>query len=274
MTRKIVNLMYDRSFKIVFKGESTRFYVKEILETILDIKINPEKIVIKDSEIITSEFTEERGKIVDCYLSYDEKYHVIFEANKCYYPDLYDLKIRYLNAIYNNSYKKNVKSDPDQIFILVNINGFRTKELEGINEYLYKCKEHILTSKCKIINIGLEKIKEKRDNKVTLSKQEKLFLFLKVNHLSDEYVEEVIKGDEVLMTLREEIKKLNNDEILEALFDKDEEEAMELECIKEYERSEGKAEGLKEGEIKGKAEGLKEGKAYNVPYNVPISMDI
>ena len=267
---KMPNLTYDATFKLTFKSPKTLFYVKAILETILKEKVDISKIEYKDTEIITNAFTNEKGKISDCYIVYKNKYNIIFECNNYNYKDLINLKLRYIYAIYNNSYAKGKNENNNQVFILVNINNFNNQdEDKAIEEYYYRNEENgVLTKKIKVINISLVKIKEKWDNKVTLSKQEKLFLYLSVNHLKEEYVKKIIEGDEVLMTLREELRKLSNDEILETLFDKDEEDAMELAGIKAYEREQGEAKGV----IKGKEEGLKEGKKSIIRNMLKLNM--
>ena len=238
---KMPNLTYDTAFKLTLKSPNTRFYIKALLEIILQEKIDETKIEFKDTEIITNAFTNEKGKISDCYIIYKNRYNIIFECNRYYYNELINLKLRYIYAIYNNSYAKGKSENNNQIFILVNINNFNIAEkYKTIEEYFYRNEENgILTKKIKIININLVKIKEKWDNKVTLSKQEKLFFYLGINHLKEEYVNKVIEGDDVLMTLREELRKLSNDEVLEALFDKEEE------GIKAYEREQGKIENQK-----------------------------
>lgn len=250
----------DRVFKYVFKAKETEDYIVKILENILKQKIDPTKIEYLDTEIITSEFTSERGKITDCYILYNKQYRLIFECNKKYYNNLFELKLRYINALYNNSFKngKEAKENNEE-FILININDFKASK--RVEEYYYKDGKKILTKKIKIINISLESIKEAWYNKTTLSELEILFLFLKIGHLENEEVNELIKGDEVLMNIKEQLRKLSNNEILEALFDKDEEDALELDGIRNYERECGREEGRVQGEAKGEAKGRLEEKS-------------
>ncbi len=248
MAKKMPNLMTDTAFKKIFNNPDMMDYIGAIMETIIHEKVNLQDICIKNTDILTKSFTPERGKITDAYFTYNN-YHILLEANNSYYKELYNLKIRYEFALFNNSYKSGEDNNNDNIFILVNINNFKIGN-KGRREYYYRDEQEIiLTDKLKVINIGLDDIKEKWDNGGTLSRQEQLFLFLKINHEDEEYVQKLIEGDEILMTLYEQIKNLSDDDVLEALFDKEEEDALELKYIKKHEREEGISEGKKENKI-------------------------
>ena len=191
--------MTDTAFKKIFNNPDMMDYVGAIIETIIGMKVNPKYIHIKNTDILTKLFTPERGKITDAYFTY-KNYHILFEANNSYYDELYNLKIRYEFALFNNSYKSGKKTNNNNIFILVNINNFKIGS-KGKREYFFRDDEIILTEKLKVINIGLEDIKKKWDNDGELSRQEQLFLFLKINHENEEYVQKLIEGDEILMSI-------------------------------------------------------------------------
>ena len=66
-----------------------------------------------------------------------------------------------------------------------------------------------------------------------------------------------INGDEVEMKYKRALKNLEDDNLFEPMFTKEEDE---LRLRNSY-------------KIHYKEEGLKEGEEYNIPYNIPISVD-
>ena len=247
--------MNDFSFKLLFGSIETREYVVKILENILNIKIDPSKIEFLNTELITSTFSDEKGKITDCYILYDKKYHLIFECNKTKSDDLYKLKARYIFFAYNNSYKIGEinKNRDEEVFILVNINDFANESGKNIEvHHLKSTDKNILIKDLKIINISLESIEKAWYNKTTLSKLEKLMLFLKIGNTNK--AEELLKEEKELMSIREQLEKMSMQDAFQAFFDKDEEDARELESIKKSERKSGVEEGKVLGRVLGRDE--------------------
>ena len=245
---KNIDFTYDIGFKYLIKSINTRKYLIVIISELLNMSYDyvKNKIKVVDSEIIT-ERIKERGKISDCIILID-KFIIIIEMNRSYYENYRELKLRYVTSTYNNCFKKGEKYKRKKI-ILVNINRF--KNIKNISEYkLQENFENIYTDAIKIYEISLVEIYKKWYDKFTISKLEKYLLYLYLTSIEEEkIIKKLIKGDEVLMEIEKERKRLEENEEFIWDFDPEYERRLEENMKLEYATKIGMEKGLKKEKI-------------------------
>ena len=241
---KNIDFTYDIGFKYLIKSINTRKYLIVIISELLNLGYEyvKNKIKVVDSEIIT-ERIKEKGKISDCIILIDE-FVIIIEMNRSYYENYRELKLRYVTSTYNNCFKKGEKYKRKKI-ILVNINRF--KNIKNISEYkLQENFENIYTDAIKIYEISLVKIYKKWYDEFTISKLEKYLLYLYLTSIEEEkIIKKLIKGDEVLMEIEKERKRLEENEEFIWDFDPEYERRLEENMKLEYATKIGMEKGLK-----------------------------
>ena len=187
------DLTKDPGFKFFFKDPSLKRYVATIISDMLHLDYNYtyNKMKYLDIELPKNISSLMRS---DCIIEIDNTI-LIFEMNRVFYNYLVELKIRYVNHIFdkmflkvNKKYKYNGKK-----IILVMINAFSkvvdTSSYKMLNEY-----GKLLTKYLEVKEYNLAKIKENWYNKFTISKSEKYLLYLLMTQENQE-VKEFVKGD-------------------------------------------------------------------------------
>ena len=168
--------------------------------------------------------------------------------NRSYYENYRELKLRYVTSTYNNCFRKGEKYEPKKI-ILVNINRF--KNIENRSEYkLQENYENLYTDAIKIYEISLVEIYKKWYDEFTISKLEKYLLYLYLTSIEEEkIIKKLIKGDEVLMEIEKERKRLEENEEFIWDFDSEYERRLEENMKLEYATKIGMEKGLKKEKI-------------------------
>ena len=242
------DLTKDPGFKFFFKDPSLKRYVATIISDMLHLDYNYtyNKMKYLDIELPKNISSLMRS---DCIIEIDNTI-LIFEMNRVFYNYLVELKIRYVNHIFdkmflkvNKKYKYNGKK-----IILVMINAFSkvvdTSSYKMLNEY-----GKLLTKYLEVKEYNLAKIKENWYNKFTISKSEKYLLYLLMTQENQE-VKEFVKGDDILSEAEKNRIDLMNGKIC---LDYDVE--VENEIVKQGLLDAGRKEGRAEGIAAGRAEG-------------------
>ena len=236
------DLTKDPGFKFFFKDPSLKRYVATIISDMLHLDYNYtyNKMKYLDIELPKNISSLMRS---DCIIEIDNTI-LIFEMNRVFYNYLVELKIRYVNHIFdkmflkvNKKYKYNGKK-----IILVMINAFSkvvdTSSYKMLNEY-----GKVLTKYLEVKEYNLAKIKENWYNIFTISKSEKYLLYLLMTQENQE-VKEFVKGDDILSEAEKNRIDLMNGKIC---LDYDVE--VENEIVKQGLLDAGRKEGRAEGQI-------------------------
>ena len=250
----IGDLTRDVGFKFFFKDNSLRYYSASIVSSILhkDYDYVLKNMYYLDVELVSGIKSLMRSDVI---IEVDDVV-LIMEMNRNYIKHLNELKIRYASHIFNKMFYINEDSKVEfngKKVILVLINAYQSGNIKDLpSKSRYKIRNKYgqeLTEYLECLEINLEKLKDLWYSKVTISKQEKEWLYLLMSRLSEEEIQEFIKGDEILMKAEQVRNELKNGKIY---LDYD------VEMENEFIKNEIRDAALEEGQAVGRAENNQE----------------
>ena len=164
----------------------------------------------------------EKGKVSDVLFGI-EGYIINYEFNGRKWEGLIERNNSYLGKILNDLIKraKSYRSMPQ--VIQININNFYCfLNKDNVREFKSRDKYGIIESdKWGKIYVNLKLIREKYKRELNLDKLEKELLILTLTKIEE--IEKIAKGDEELMEVAKELKKLTEDVDTIGLYDLEEE---------------------------------------------------
>ena len=212
----------------------------------------------------------EKGKVSD--VLFEAKGYVFnFEFNNRKWDGLIERNDAYLGKLKNDLIRiaKNYASLPK--VIQVNINNFYCfLSKENLSEFKSRDKYGIVESdKWGKIYVNLKLIRAKYDRGLELTKLEKELVILTLTKIDE--IDKLAEGDEELMEVANELKRLTNDAYTIGLYDEEEERRRVENSIKITAKAQGLKQGLKQGVKQGVKQGIKQG-ASNEKKSIAKSM--
>ena len=240
---KFYYLSNDVTFKYLFKNPKTKVFFEEIIKYYTDIDVS--NFEFFDNEL-TSGNEIGNYRLDSILVNKDKSIILNVEMNRKYSEYQKIRNRRYLHKIAGNvcnseNYNKEVE------VIQLNFNCYYCKEDRDISSSTHMLRDienNLVEEDFKIHNLYIPKIVKSCYNKL----ENKLKLFLCDSY---EKMRELVKEDEELKVVVEEIKKLNKDKYFGALYNV----AEEQEKLERSAREEGKQEGI----VIGLEQGLEQG---------------
>ena len=200
----------------------------------------------------------EKGKVSD--VLFEVKGYVFnFEFNNRKWDGLIERNDAYLGKLKNDLIRiaKNYASLPK--VIQININNFYCfLSKENLSEFKSRDKYGIVESdKWGKIYVNLKLIRAKYDRGLELTKLEKELVILTLTKIDE--IDKLAEGDEELMEVANELKRLTNDAYTIGLYDEEEERRRIENSIKITAKAQGLKQGLKQGVKQGVKQGIKQG---------------
>ena len=188
----------------------------------------------------------EKGKVSD--VLFETKGYVFnFEFNGRKWDGLIERNDAYLGKVKNDLIRmtKSYASLPK--VIQININNFYCfLNKENLLEFKSRDKYGIIESdKWGKIYVNLKLIREKYDRGLKLTKLEKELVILTLTKVDE--IDALAEGDEELMEVAKELKRLTNDAYTIGLYDEEEERRRIENSIKITAKEQGLKQGIKEG---------------------------
>ena len=286
--KKYYTCRYDRAFKEVFLKEKNKYMLKDLLELILDIKIN--EITLNPNERNTGNL-EIRRKTYDALLTTDiGKIQIEVNANNENY--VRPRNTAYICDLYSHSTLVGKQYNEETMFIQINLSYGLSKNAKPIRRYKIRDEEgKEFVKNLEIIEVNMEYFvnlwynNEKEKNKKLIDKN-KLIIMLglekdDLKKLSNEYMEvnkfmdELNKINEdpefrVYMTYEEDQEKIFNSRMAEA-----DRKGMERGMKRGLEKGmkEGLEKGMKEGLEKGIERGIEQGTKEGLEKGIEKGME-
>ena len=188
----------------------------------------------------------EKGKVSD--VLFEVKGYVFnFEFNNRKWDGLIERNDAYLGKLKNDLIRiaKNYASLPK--VIQININNFYCfLSKENLSEFKSRDKYGIVESdKWGKIYVNLKLIRAKYDRGLELTKLEKELVILTLTKIDE--IDKLAEGDEELMEVANELKRLTNDAYTIGLYDEEEERRRVENSIKITAKEQGLKQGVKQG---------------------------
>ncbi len=239
----------DGVFKAIFCNENDLSLLKALLEDKLNIKIETMKLL--NNELVI-DYVGDKIKHVDAIVEVNDKMIVNIEVNgyyagwRAFRNFVYFCQIIVSRIVNGQSY------DLKNEFVQINLTYGLSKKKEIVRNIEY-------SENVKMLEFNMDKI---RDLWYYNDEEEiEKYKYLIMQDLDKEQLDkfcEKFKGDDVIMTYREKLNKLNDGGY--HFLTPEEEELYERNTYKEMGRDEGLKEGLEQGRVEGKEEGRKEEK--------------
>ena len=187
----------------------------------------------------------EKGKVSDVLFK-TKGYVFNFEFNNRKWNGLIERNDAYLGKIKNDLIRKAKSYASMPKVIQININNFYCfLNKENLLEFKSRDKYGIIESdKWGKIYVNLKLIREKYDRGLNLSKLEKELVILTLTKVDE--IDKLAEGDEELMEVAKELKRLTNDAYTIGLYDEEEERRIEN-SIKITAKEQGLKQGIKQG---------------------------
>ena len=195
----------------------------------------------------------ERGKVSDILFAV-KGYVLNYEFNGRKQDGLIERNDAYLGKVKNDLIRKTKSYASLPKVIQININNFYCfLNKDNLLEFKSRDKYGIIESdKWGKLYINLKLIREKYKRGLKLSKLEKELLILTLTKVDE--IEKIAKGDEELMEVAKELKRLTNDAYTIGLYDEEEERRRIENSIKISAKSQGLKQGIKQGVKQGAKE--------------------
>lgn len=254
---KVIPMTYDVVFKSVLQDKKQEGYLADILSNI--IKIPKEKIrgnlVFKNTEF-TKEGIKEKGKIADLLIELKENV-INLEMNKDYYDGLYEKNDRYVNKVIDGGVSVGEKYRKRKKVIQINFDNFEMFDDRVIIKFRMMDKErgvvrsdYVYNTDVEIYHINLKRIRKKYYNKEKLNTFERELLLMTLD--DKEELVKVSKGNKEMEEVTKKISSLSEEEQMQGLYIKEEQDAWLKEMIRGYAAKkgydEGHAKGISQGE--------------------------
>ena len=188
----------------------------------------------------------EKGKVSD--VLFETKGYVFnFEFNNRKWDGLIERNDAYLGKVKNDLIRRTKSYASLPKVIQININNFYCfLSKENLLEFKSRDKYGIIESdKWGKIYVNLKLIREKYKRELELSKLEKELVILTLTKVDE--IDKLAEGDEELMEVAKELKRLTNDAYTIGLYDEEEERRRIENSIKITAKEQGLKQGIKQG---------------------------
>ena len=249
---EIVPATYDCIYKAIMRN-----CPKYRADTTANLTSVSKKLILNTYKEMNTEYVIdnvlEKGKVSD--VLFEVKGYIFnFEFNNRKWDGLIERNDAYLGKIKNDLIRKAKTYASMPKVIQININNFYCfLSKENLLEFKSRDKYGIIESdKWGKIYVNLKLIREKYDRGLKLTKLEKELLILTLTKVDE--IEKIAKGDEELMEVAKELKRLTNDAYTIGLYDEEEERRRIENSIKLTAKKQGIKQGIKQGVKQGAKE--------------------
>ena len=188
----------------------------------------------------------EKGKVSDVLFAV-KGYVFNFEFNNRKWDGLIERNDAYLGKVKNDLIRRAKSYASLPKVIQININNFYCfLSKENLSEFKSRDKYGIVESdKWGKIHVNLKLIREKYERGLELTKLEKELVILTLTKVDE--IDKLSEGDEELMEVAKELKRLTNDAYTIGLYDEEEERRRIENSIKITAKKQGVKQGIKQG---------------------------
>ena len=250
---EVVPVTYDCIYKAIMR--KCPMYRADTTSNLTSVS---KKLILNTYKDMNTEYVIdnvlEKGKVSD--VLFEVKGYIFnFEFNNRKWDGLIERNDAYLGKIKNDLIRKAKTYASMPKVIQININNFYCfLSKENLLEFKSRDKYGIVESdKWGKIYVNLKLIREKYDRGLNLSKLEKELVILTLTKVDE--IDKLAEGDEELMEVAKELKRLTNDAYTIGLYDEEEERRRIENSIKIT----AKKQGLKQGVKQGIKQGVKQG---------------
>ncbi len=242
---EIVPATYDCIFKAIMRNCPK--YRADLTSRLTGI---PKKLILNTYKEMNTEYVVdnvlEKGKVSDVLFEVKD-YVINYEFNNRKWDGLIERNDAYLGKVKNDLIRRTKSYASLPKVIQININNFYCfLSKENLLEFKSRDKYGIIESdKWGKIYVNLKLIREKYDRGLKLTKLEKELLILTLTKVDE--IEKIAKGDEELMEVAKELKRLTNDAYTIGLYDEEEERRRIENSIKLTSKKQGIKQGIKQG---------------------------
>ena len=242
---EFVPATYDCIFKAIMK--KCPKYRADLTSRLTGIS---KKLILNTYKEMNTEYVIdnvlEKGKVSDVLFK-TKGYVFNFEFNNRKWDGLIERNDAYLGKVKNDLIRRTKSYASLPKVIQININNFYCfLSKENLLEFKSRDKYGIIESdKWGKIYVNLKLIREKYDRGLKLSKLEKELLILTLTKVDE--IEALAEGDEELMEVAKELKRLTNDAYTIGLYDEEEERRRIENSIKITAKKQGIKQGIKQG---------------------------
>ena len=242
---EVVPATYDCVYKAImrncpkYRADTTSNLTSVTKELILNTYKEMNTVYVIDNVL-------EKGKVSD--VLFETKGYVFnFEFNNRKWDGLIERNDAYLGKVKNDLIRRTKSYASLPKVIQININNFYCfLSKENLLEFKSRDKYGIIESdKWGKIYVNLKLIREKYDRGLNLSKLEKELVILTLTKVDE--IDKLAEGDEELMEVAKELKRLTNDAYTIGLYDEEEERRRIENSIKITAKEQGLKQGIKQG---------------------------
>lgn len=258
--KKYFTAKYDLIFQQALCLEKDKDLLTWFLEKIFNQKII--NLEIK-TPVLPIRSKIEKRKTVDLLITFEDKI-VNLEVNSSHYKYLNERNFSYITAVYNSIFEKGKRIKSKDEVIQINFTWGLPKKYEKIDVLTYEVrdKKHndLYIDNFKIIVYNMDYIKEVYYNKTTKKYKQDAPKHLLMLDSNKEELEKLCKGDKIMEKFKENVEKLNKDEIIIDFLTKEEEDELKKQSYLDEGYELGEEKGMKAGQKIGKELGKKEEK--------------
>ena len=242
---EVVPATYDCVYKAIMKNcpkyraDTTSKLTSVSKELILNTYKEMNTVYVIDNVL-------EKGKVSD--VLFETKGYVFnFEFNNRKWDGVIERNDAYLGKVKNDLIRRTKSYASLPKVIQININNFYCfLSKENLLEFKSRDKYGIIESdKWGKIYVNLKLIREKYKRGLELSKLEKELVILTLTKVDE--IDKLAEGDEELMEVAKELKRLTNDAYTIGLYDEEEERRRIENSIKITAKEQGLKQGIKQG---------------------------
>ena len=244
-------------FKEIFTCPECRNYTCSLISKITNIDFDYLKRNLKvENTTLPIDRSNEKNNDTDVLLSVEGNI-INLEMNNDYYDGLFERNNLYAYKVMGRSIRRGDKYLDYKRLVQINLDSFIKFKKVILTFKMMEIDTHEIESEGYIkYHISLPIITKKYYNKEKLSDLEKMLFLIATNEVKD--LENVSRGDEILMEYEKKIKDLSEDELYVNLFDADEDARMVQNSKEAYYKKIAREEGIKEGRKEGRKESINE----------------
>lgn len=258
--KKYFTAKYDLIFQQALCLEKDKDLLTWFLEKIFNQKII--NLEIK-TPVLPIRSKIEKRKTVDLIITFEDKI-VNLEVNSSHYKYLNERNFSYITAVYNSIFEKGKRIKSKDEVIQINFTWGLPKKYEKIDVLTYEVrdKKHndLYIDNFKIIVYNMDYIKEVYYNKTTKKYKQDAPKHLLMLDSNKEELEKLCKGDKIMEKFKENVEKLNKDEIIIDFLTKEEEDELKKQSYLDEGYELGEEKGMKAGQKIGQKIGKELGK--------------
>ena len=258
--KKYFTAKYDLIFQQALCLEKDKDLLTWFLEKIFNQKII--NLEIK-TPVLPIRSKIEKRKTVDLLITFEDKI-VNLEVNSSHYKYLNERNFSYITAVYNSIFEKGKRIKSKDEVIQINFTWGLPKKYEKIDVLTYEVrdKKHndLYIDNFKIIVYNMDYIKEVYYNKTTKKYKQDAPKHLLMLDSNKEELEKLCKGDKIMEKFKENVEKLNKDEIIINFLTKEEEDELKKQSYLDEGYELGEEKGMKAGQKIGQKIGKELGK--------------